>query len=312
MVYDVAIVGGGCAGLPAGMYAGRMNLKTILFAEIPGGLITTTHVVENWPGVITMTGPDLGDALWQHAKANHVETKSESVKKIVRLPAGEGKIGGFEIQTLKNRYYVKSVVIATGTNHKEIGVLGEQELKNRGVSYCALCDGAFYREKVVAVVGGADSAAKEALFLSSVCKKVYLIVRGTYLKAEPVNTDLVNVTPNIEVMFQEEVAEVVGTNKVEGVKLKSGKEIPLEGVFVAIGHIPRTELAADLGVALNDHGEIMINRHSETNLPGVYSAGDCTDSTYKQAIIGAAEGVNAALSIFDYLRKNSIECNEPA
>lgn len=294
--FDTLIIGGGCAGASAGMYAARLNLRTALFAELPGGLITTTHIVENWPGIISTSGPDLGLSLWEHAKKSGVAMKQERIQSIVR----DGDV--FAARSSRNAYTGKTVIFATGSRHRELGVPGEERLKNMGVSYCALCDGAFYKGKTVAVVGGGDSAAKEALFLAEHASKVFLIVRKDILRAEPANLRLVQEHPTIEVLFREEVAEILGENSVSGVRLKSGREIPLQGVFVAIGQIPLTDLAKDLGVTLNDKGEICINRRSETNIPGVYACGDCTDTVFKQAITGAGEGVTAAYHAFSFVK----------
>lgn len=298
-LYDTLIIGGGCAGLSAGMYAARLNLKTVLLAELPGGLITTTHVVENWPGIITTTGPDLGNSLWEHAKASGVEMKNELARGVTKLPDGT-----FEVQTRRSAYQGKTVIFATGSSHKHLGCPGEETFKNKGVSYCALCDGAFFKGKDVIVVGGGDSAAKEALFLSEHAKTVKVIVRRDVLRAEPRNNDLIAQKANIEVLFQEEVTSITGGTSVEKVSLKSGKELPVQGVFVAIGQIPATDLAVPLGVELNNKKEIIINRHSETNVPGVYGAGDCCDTEFKQAITGAAEGVTAAYYAFLYAQEH--------
>lgn len=295
-VYDMLIIGGGCAGLSAGMYAARLNLKTVLFAELPGGLITTTHIVENWPGILSVSGPDLGMSLWEHAKASGVIMKSETIKSVEK----QGDV--FVVKSSRNEYHGKTVVFATGSLHRHLGAPGEEEFKNKGVSYCALCDGAFYKNKVVAIVGGGDSAAKESLFLAQHASKVYIIVRKDILRAEPANYKLVMSEPKIQVLFKEEIAEIFGTTSVEGVRLKSGKQLDLEGVFVAIGQLPSTELAVQLGAALNDKKEIVINRHSETSVPGAYACGDCTDTEFKQAITGSAEGVTAAYYGFAYLK----------
>lgn len=290
------IIGGGCAGLSAGMYAARLGLKTTLFAELPGGLITTTHVVENWPGIISISGPDLGMNLWEHAKASGVGIKSEVIQSVEK----QGDI--FVAKSRRNEYGAKTVVFATGSKHKHLGAPGEEEFANRGVSYCALCDGAFYKEKIVSIVGGGDSAAKEALFLAQHASKVYLIVRKDVLRAEPANLKLIEKEPKIEILFKEEVAEIMGSQNVEKIRLKSGKELEMHGVFVAIGQIPLTDLAVPLGVELNGKGEIMINRHSETNVGGVYACGDCTDTEFKQAITGSAEGVTAAYFGFSFVK----------
>lgn len=297
-VYDFIVIGGGCAGPSGAMYAARLNLKTLMIAEMPGGLITTTHIVENWPGIVSISGPDLGMSLWNHAKEVGCETRNARVNKVSVAEDGKGYI----VETRKEKFYGKTILFATGTKHKELGAPGEQEFKNRGVSYCALCDGAFFKDKIVSVVGGGDSAAKEALFLAQHAKKVYVIVRKNFMRAEPRNMDLMTKTPNVEVLYETEIVEILGTDNVEKVRLKSGEELEMQGVFMAIGHIPLTDLAKDLGVTLSSHGEILINRHSETNLPGVYAAGDCCDTEFKQAITGSAEGVTASYYAFEHLK----------
>lgn len=291
-MYDFIIVGGGCSGLSAAMYGTRLGLKTLTFAEMPGGLITTTHLVENWPGIKSISGPDLAMQLYDHATAFGAEVKNEMVKKIENL--SEGDKTHFKITTGSGEYEAKTVLIATGTQHKKLGIPGEQEFENRGVSYCALCDGAFFKEKIVCIVGGGDSAAKEALFLSEHAAKVYIIVRKDYMRAEPVNAERVEKNEKIEILYETEIAEILGDKSVEKIKLKSGEEMEMQGVFMAIGHIPQTELAKDLGVELNDHGEIKINRRAETNVKGVFGAGDCCDTEFKQAITGSAEAVTAS------------------
>jgi thioredoxin reductase (NADPH) len=297
--YDFIIIGGGCSGLSAAMYATRLGLKTLCLAELPGGLITTTHLVENWPGVISISGPDLAMELYKHAEASGATIKSEKVIKLQKLE-GEGECPGFKINTLASEYEAKTILISTGTKHRKLGVPGEKEFENRGVSYCALCDGAFFKEKAVCVVGGGDSAAKEALFLSEHASKVYLVVRKDILRAEPLNAKRVEDNSKIEVLYKTEIEEVLGSDSVEKVKFKdgegkhSGKELEMQGVFMAIGHDAQTELAAQIGVALNDKKEIIINRRTETNLPGVFAAGDCCDTEFKQAITGSAEAVTAS------------------
>jgi thioredoxin reductase (NADPH) len=310
--YDLIVIGAGCAGASGAMYASRMNLKTLMIAELPGGLITTTHLVENWPGIKSISGPDLAASLVDHAMSFGVPFVNEKVLEVVRStekPA-PGKQQGFIVKTGSNTYTAKTVLFATGTKHKKMEVPGEVEFTNKGVSYCALCDGAFFKGKTVAIVGSGDSAAKEALFLAEHCSKVYIIIRGDKLKAEPINYDRVIAKGNdkIEILYKTQITKVLGTKSVEKVILNSDEELPLQGIFVAIGHIALSDLAAKLGVALNAKGEIMVNRNSETNLPGVYAAGDVADTIFKQAITGAAEAVTAAYFAFDYISKNTIEC----
>ncbi len=292
-MYDFIIIGGGCSGLSGAMYATRLGLKTLTLAEMPGGLITTTHLVENWPGVISTSGPDLAMALYKHAEASGAEIKSERAKKIEQLEDKDG-CPQFKVITGSNEYIGKTILIATGTVHRKLGVPGEKELENKGVSYCALCDGAFFKEKVVCVVGGGDSAAKEALFLSEHASKVYIIVRKDFLRAEPLNAARVEKNDKIEILYKTEIEEIVGTDKVDKLRFKDGKELAMDGVFLAIGHIAQTDLAKDLGVELNEKGEIKINRRTETNIKGVFSAGDCCDTEFKQAITGSAEAVTSS------------------
>ncbi len=292
-MYDFIIIGGGCSGLSGAMYATRLGLKTLTLAEMPGGLITTTHLVENWPGVISTSGPDLAMALYKHAEASGAEIKSERAKKIEQLEDKDG-CPQFKVITGSNEYIGKTILIATGTIHRKLGVPGEKELENKGVSYCALCDGAFFKEKVVCVVGGGDSAAKEALFLSEHASKVYIIVRKDFLRAEPLNAARVEKNDKIEILYKTEIEEIVGTDKVDKLKFKDGKELAMDGVFLAIGHIAQTDLAKNLGVELNEKGEIKINRRTETNIKGVFSAGDCCDTEFKQAITGSAEAVTSS------------------
>lgn len=302
-MYDFIVIGGGCSGLSAGMYATRLGLKTLVFAELPGGLITTTHLVENWPGIITTTGPDLAMALYSHAEASGAEIKNEIVSKIEKLPDLNG-FPQFKTVTSTGEYISKTILIATGSHHRKLGAPGEAEFENKGVSYCALCDGAFFKNKVVGVVGGGDSAAKEALFLSEHASKVYIIVRKDILRAEPINAQRVGQNQKIEVLFNTEVESISGTKSMEKIKLKegkgsmSGKEIEMQGIFMAIGQDPQTGLAKDLGVELNAKNEIVINRKSETNVRGVFAAGDCCDAEFKQAITGSAEAVIASYYAF--------------
>ncbi|MBU1992730.1 FAD-dependent oxidoreductase [Patescibacteria group bacterium] len=296
MTYDSIIIGGGISGLSGAMYAGRLNLRTLVFTEMPGGLITTTHIVENWPGIVSISGPDLAMKLQEHARKSDAEMKNEKVNSVVK----NGDL--YDVITSSGTYQAKTILFATGTEHRKLDAPGEEEFQNKGVSYCALCDGAFYKDKTVCVVGGGDSAAKEALLLSQFASKVYMIVRKDVLRAEPRNLNLIEKNNKIKILFKTEIAEVVGDGKVTKIKLKNGEEMDMDGVFVAIGHTAQTDLAKGLGVELNEKGEIKVNRHAETNLPGVFAAGDCVDDEFKQAIVGSAEAVVAAFYAYKYIK----------
>ncbi|MBI4994362.1 FAD-dependent oxidoreductase [Candidatus Peregrinibacteria bacterium] len=303
-IFDVIAVGAGVAGLSAGMYCGRFNLKTLVIGEMPGGVITTTHLVENYPGIISITGADMGDEFLEHAQKFGAEIKFSRVGDIEKFEE-KGK-QFFRVRAAGEEFIGRAIIIATGTQHKQLGVKGEKEFAGKGVSYCALCDAAFFKGKTVCLVGGGDSSAIEALILAQQCKKVYMIVRKDILRAEPINHKKVMESKNIEVKFLTEIAEIKGNGKVESVVFKSGEQMPMDGVFIAVGHVPASVLAGKLGIETDSNGQIKINRNSETNIPGVFAAGDVTDARFKQAITGAAEAVTASYSAYQYIQKTKV------
>ncbi|MCA9459584.1 MAG: FAD-dependent oxidoreductase [Nanoarchaeota archaeon] len=297
--YDLVIIGGGCAGYPAAVYAARFNLKTLVITKERGGLITTTHLVENYPGFISLSGPELGQKLEEHVKANNVPIVDDIVKSVDK----NGDYFIIKTDIMEETYKAKSVVLATGTKHRHLGAPGEKEFQGKGVSYCATCDGPFYKNKIVAIVGGSDSAAKEAMVLSQNSKKVYMFVRS-HIKAEPINADRIRKIKNIEVIEGVNVKEIVGDKMgVTGAVLDNGNKINLDGVFIAIGMLPQNEIAQSLGVKLNKKGELIIDKLSRTNVEGIFAAGDVTDAEWKQGIIASAEGSVAAYSAFEYINK---------
>ncbi len=297
-IYDVLVVGGGCAGASSGMYAARFNMKTVVFAEQPGGLITTTHLVENYPGIKSITGPDMGQVFIEHAMESGAEMKFDRVKKIEKQEDGL-----FRVEAGNDEYISRTVVMATGTKHRHLGVPGEEEYANKGVSYCALCDAAFFKDKTAAIVGGGDSAAIEANILAQHCSKVYVLVRKDHMRAEPVNQDKIEKDPKVEIKYLTEIDSIGGDGeKVTHLMLKGGDKLELDGVFMAIGQLPQNELAEGVGAELDERGFLIVNRESGTNVPGFYGAGDITNAQFKQAIIGAAEGVYASVKAYEYIQ----------
>jgi len=298
------------------MYSARLNLKALVLGtthgtELPiGGVITTTHVVENYPGFIRLTGPELAKKLEEHALDYKplVEIKEEKVDKIKKTKSG------FNVKTKNHTYTAKTILFATGTKWKNLPdeVKGSKEFENKGVHYCALCDGPLYKNKIVAVVGGADSSAKDALLLAEHASKVYIIYRGDEIHPEPINMERIKKNKKIEVINNTNLKEVKGDNLVTSVILdkayKGNNELKLNGVFVAIGHMILSELAIKLGVKVNKGKEIIINHMtSETNVPGVFAAGDVTDKQFKQLITGVADGCTAAHSAYEYITKSSVK-----
>lgn len=295
-MYDLVIIGGGVAGYSAAMYAKRFEMNVLVISPIDGGTLTQTHLVENWPGIQSITGFELGMTVANHAKAIGAESKYGMVETVTKT----GNIFSLKLES-GEVLESKTVLLATGTKHRELGIESEKRLRNKGVSYCATCDGAFFKGKTVGMVGGSDSAVKESLLLAEYCEKVYIIYRGETVRPEPINKKRMEANPKIEVINNANVVEVLGENKVEAVKLDTGKTLELQGLFIEIGRIPFSNIAKELGANLNSKGEVIIDKYSQTNVPGFFAAGDVTDSHFKQAIVSSAEGAHAANSAFEYI-----------
>ena len=274
-MYDVIIIGAGCTGFAAAMYSGRFKMKTLILGELIGGLITWTDSVENYPGFNKITGQELADKLRNHALEYKIDFKELRVARIEKTK------NGFNVYAKNQKFLGKTILFATGTEIKKLNVKGEGILTNRGVHFCALCDGYAYQNKIIAVVGGSDSAAKEALVLSNYGKKIYMIHRGNEIHPEPINYEQIKNKKNIGIITNTNVLEINGKEKVESITLdrpyKNSKQLKLDAVFVAIGHIPMSNMAKALGVKLNEKSEIIIDRESKTNIPGVFAAGDVAD-----------------------------------
>ncbi len=302
--YDIAIIGAGCAGLAAAMYSGRFELKTVVFGEIVGGTIITTDNVENYPGFVRLTGYELAEKLKEHALSYPAVTIIE--EKVTNV-ARENENNGFVLEASSGKYHAKTIIFSTGTEWKKLNIKGEKEFANRGVHYCALCDGTFYKDKFVAVIGGSDSAAKEALLLTQFAKRVFMIYRGEKIRPEPINYNRVMDNKKIEIIYRTNLKEIKGEKNVKSVVLDNpyngSTEFALDAIFVAIGHNVLSELAKNLGVKLNAKNEIIIDRESKTNISGVFAAGDCVDTVFKQAITGVGEAVSASYSAYEHIKK---------
>jgi len=315
--YDVIIIGTGIVGFSTAMYASRLGLKTLIIGEMIGGTIALTDSVENWPGIVSISGMNLAKLVENHAKDYPINISQEIVKKVEKIKIKTQRY--FKVKTKENDFSGKTVVFCTGTKVRELNVPGEKEFKGRGVSYCALCDGPLFRDKVVGVVGGSDSAVKEALLLSRYAKKVYIIYRKQKLRAEPINLKKLEEKikqKKIEIISNTNVKEIHGDKLIKSVifdkPYKKNKEFPIQGLFIGIGHISLSELTKNLEIKLNKKSEIIINKNSETNIKGVYAAGDVTNTKFKQAITGSAEGVTAAYQAYEYVNKGEfvLPCGE--
>ncbi len=301
-MYDFVVIGAGVTGYSAAMYGARLDMICVVIGDVDGGTITLTDDVANYPGFIQLTGKELAENIKSHALDYPVHIENDTVTDIFR-----DKQGFFYIVTEKKTFLGKTVLFATGMKERELEVLGHDELRNKGVSYCALCDAPLFSGKVVAVIGGSDSAAKEALLLAKYCSKVYIIYRKKKIRPEPINARRVEKETKIEVITETNVIEVLGSERVTGVKLDTphngNDTLGLDGIFVAIGGIPYSQLAEKMGIELNEKKEIKIDRSSRTNLEGVYAAGDVVDTEFKQAITGVGEGVHAAYEAYKYVNE---------
>jgi len=303
-VRDVVIVGSGPAGYTAAIYASRAQLNPIIYegAVTAGGALMNTTEVENFPGFVDgIIGPDLMDNMRKQAKRFGAELITDDIVKMEL--SGEIKI---LVDGSGNTVKTKSVILAMGSAYREIGLTNEKRLSGHGVSWCATCDGFFFRDQEIAVVGGGDSAVEEATFLTKFANKVVMIHRRDSLRASKIMIDRAMANPKIEFLWNTEVVDVLGDSKVSGLKLRntvdgSESERNFTGLFVAIGHIPRSELVT-AEVVLDKDGYVEVDgRSTRTNIPGVFACGDLVDHTYRQAITAAGSGCQAALDAEKFL-----------
>ena len=294
---DLAIIGSGPAGYTAGIYASRASLKPVLFEGLEsGGQLMLTTDVENYPGFDSgIMGPDLMQIFKKQAERFGTEIKTETINSIKKID------GGFSLKSAKDSYEFKSVIISSGASAKWLDVKGEKELQGHGVSACATCDGFFFKEKEVIVVGGGDSAMEEALFLTKFATKVYIVHRRDSFRASKIMQDRVLGNDKIEVLWNKEVTEIHGSESVESVSLSdtkdgSSSELNIDGVFMAIGHTPNVDFLDGL-VELDEKGYVKTGFTTETStsVPGVFAAGDVADSIYRQAVTAAGTGCQAAI-----------------
>jgi thioredoxin reductase (NADPH) len=302
--YDVLILGGGPAGMTAAIYAQRYGLKSLVVAKSIGGTANLAGEIENWPGQMG-PGLDLMKKIRSQAEGFGAKFLEEGVERV------EKDAKGFVLHLGGNEIHGKTLIIALGTENRRLDIPGEKEFLGKGVSYCATCDGNFFRGKEVVVVGGADSAAKAALFLSTICKKVTVVYRKHEMRCEPVSLSKIKKTPNIEILYYAQPIEIIGDKKVQKIKVvqeeKEGKPvekvIPVDGVFIEIGATPGQEVVKSLNLEL-DKEYIITDKSARTNVEGVFAAGDVTNNKLKQVVTAAAEGAIAAKGVHEFLLKS--------
>jgi len=301
-IHDLIIIGAGPAGLAASIYASRYKISHLVVGKEPGGQAVEAHKVENWPGTLSISGFDLGRKMREHAEKLGAEIFMDSVSGIKKID------DVFEITTHTNQYQAKNIILASGMEYRKLQIPGEAEFKGKGVSYCPTCDAAFFKDKIVAVVGGANSAASAALLLSEHASRVYLDYRGEKLKVDPAYQEKISKNEKIEVIYSTNIREIKGEKSVEKIildnKYNENDELEVQGVFIEIGSEPGVELAKQVGVNVDEQGFIIVNPDQSTNVLGIWAAGDATNGSNKlrQIVTAAAEGAVAAGSVYKKLQ----------
>ena len=301
--WELIIIGAGPAGLTAGIYAGRRELKTLILEEkIPGGAAADSPLIENYPGFRSISGRELVNKMLEHCKSFGAEIHELEAVRELHLTRQEKMV-----RTVKNEYRAKAVIIATGSHHRELGVPGEKEFRGRGVSYCATCDGPFFKDKRVAVVGGGNTAAVSALFLADIASEVNLIHRRDRLRAEEtIFRELQR--KGIKFYWNSIVKEIKGENLVKSIIIHNQKngelrELEIDGVFINVGEEPNSQIAKSAGIEVDQRGYIIVDNRQRTNIPGVYAAGDVTNCPVKQIGTAVGQGIIAAEEAYGYIRR---------
>ena len=300
-MYDLIIIGAGPAGMTAGIYAARREMKTLIIGSEVGGQMVWANEIENYPGLSKISSFELIENMKRQVLNFGAEMKIEEVKKIERNDKGN-----FLVYTGRESFESQAVIIAMGLSPRRLAVSGETEFNGKGISYCANCDGPFFKKKTVAVIGGGNSALDAAEMMSKIASRVYLIHRNENFKAFETLLDEVKNRSNIEILLNSEVREISGNGKVEQMKIfnikdKSEREIKTDGVFIEVGRIASTDLVADF-VDRNDKNQIIINGKGETKTPGLYAAGDVTSCETKQITVAVGQATIATLSAYQYLQ----------
>jgi thioredoxin reductase (NADPH) len=302
--WELVIIGGGAAGLAAGIYGARSGLKTLIIDEkLAGGTTADAPIVENYPGFSQIGGGELAEKMVLHCRKVGVTIREIETVTGLELK-GERKI----VKTTRAAYEANAVIIATGSHYRKIGVKGEEEFRGKGVSYCGVCDGPFFKGKRVLVVGGGNSAATTTLYLSGIAAEVVVVHRRDAFRAEEALVKDIVSKKNVQVFWNTEVREIKGEKLVTKVELhdnKAGatKEIAVNAVFVQIGEAPNSQIAREAGVEVNEHGYIKADIFQRTSIAGVYAAGDVTTHPVKQVGTAVGQGITAALEAYGYIRR---------
>jgi len=295
-MYDVIIIGAGMAGMTAGIYTTRRELKTLIIASELGGQMAKNLDIENWPGEDHISGAELAQNMQKQIQKFGAEFKYEFVKSVVKSDKF------FEVKTTGNVYQAKTVILAFGKTPRKLDIPGEDKLIGRGISYCVTCDGPFFKGKDVAIIGGGNSALDAALVMSKIATKVYLIHRREEFRAEELTVDKVNKDLKIEIITPANVTEAIGDQTLSQIKLDNKRTLDVSAMFVEIGAIVDDSVVHNL-VKTDDKKQITTDSNQMTSIPGIFAAGDLSDSPFKQLVVAAGEGAIAALSAYNFIEK---------
>jgi len=308
---DLIIIGSGVAGMSASIYASRYKLEHLIFGETPGGQGILAGTVENYPGYLSIPGPELMQKFVEQVRHYDVEIKQEGVRGLATQKHRE--VNGnteFEVKTDKETYQAKTLILAMGANFRRLNIPGEEKLMGKGVSYCTHCDAPFFKDKIVAVVGGGDAAVTGALHIAEFAQKVYLLHRRDEFRAEPAWVEKMKQNKKIEQVLSTQITQILGTEKVENISLDKPYQglttLKVDGVFIEIGQVPSSALAGQLGVMVDEQGYIKVAPSMATNVPGVFAAGDLAAIEggihFRQFITAASDGARAAASVYQFLQ----------
>lgn len=306
-MHDLIIVGAGAAGMAASVYASRYKINHLIFGETPGGQGMEALQVENYPGYVSIPGPELMQKMIEQVKNYGVKIKQEKVGGLAKIE------GGFEVKTNKEKYQAKTLILAMGASFRHLNIPGEDKFLGKGVSYCASCDVPLFKGKTVAMVGGGNAAVTGAIHVSAFAKKVFIIHRRDQYRAEPAWVEKMKQINKIEEVLPNEVKEIKGGEKVEEVILanpyQGNQSLKVDGVFIEVGQVPSSALAKQLGIELDERSYVKVNPGMATNVPGIYAGGDLAaiqgGLLFRQFVTAASDGARAAASVYQYLHKGT-------
>ena len=305
MVYPSIIIGASAAGISSAIYLKRRGINFLIIGKDIGGEMALSGKVDNYPGIPETTGIELTKKFKEHLDKYGVEIILDEVKELKKIE------NFYEITTVKDKYHSYSLIIATGSKPKKLGIKGEDEFYHKGVSYCSVCDMPLFKDKKVAIIGGGNSALEAGLMASDICEYAYVITKNPYMKGDKILIEELNKKKNVRIIYNALTQEIIGDNFVKGIRYlnlenNTIEELYIDGVFIHIGMKPNSEFIPDEWNIKNSFGEIVVNKLCETSMPGIFAAGDVTDIPYKQIGVAVGQGIIAALSLIKYLNQNLI------